>query len=135
MGRIIVSLKVGSYDAPDRRIECDALVDTGAYCLTLPTAWKARLGSLRLSRVVELETADHRTVAGELCGPVTIQVEGFDETVGEVLFVDMEPADGRYQPLLGYLTLEQCRIAVDVVGHRLLPVPRLDLKGTSRPAS
>jgi hypothetical protein len=40
----------------------------------------------------------------------------------------MEPRDGHYEPLLGYVTLEQAGIAVDGVGHRLLHVPHLDLK-------
>ena len=32
------------------------------------------------------------------------------------------------EPLLGYILLEQSRAAVDLVGHRLLPVKTFDLK-------
>ena len=46
----------------------------------------------------------------------------------EVLFVDMHPADGFYEPLLGYLVLEQSGAAVDILGHRLVHVKRMDLK-------
>lgn len=42
--------------------------------------------------------------------------------------VDMEPDDGEYEPLLGYLVLEQCGAAVDMIGHRLIPVKYMDLK-------
>ena len=35
MGRILVSVAVGSFGERAREITCDALVDTGAYCLTL----------------------------------------------------------------------------------------------------
>jgi hypothetical protein len=32
------------------------------------------------------------------------------------------------EPLLGYVTLEQAGPVVDMVGHRLVRLPRLDLK-------
>jgi len=78
--------------------------------------------------VVEAELADHRIVPGEVCGPVRIQIDGFDAIAGEVLFLDMEAEDGRYEPLIGYITLEQARLVVDLVGHRLVRVPHVDLK-------
>lgn len=40
----------------------------------------------------------------------------------------MEPIDRKYEPLIGYIVLEQSQAAVDVVGHRLIHVKRLDLK-------
>jgi hypothetical protein len=45
-----------------------------------------------------------------------------------VTFVASAPEDGAYEPLLGYILLEQSRAAVDLVGHRLLPVKAFDLK-------
>jgi len=128
MGRITTSVTVGNFSEPEHELRFDALIDTGAYCLTLPRAWRDRLGALPISRSVELETADHRVVSGEICGPVVIRIAGFDAIVGELLFVEMESEDGRYEPLVGYVTLEQSGIAVDVVHHRLLRVPHLDLK-------
>ena len=49
----------------------------------------------------------------------------------------MVPVDGEYEPLLGYIALEQCGAAVDLIGHRLLPVRAMDLKRLSglRPVS
>ena len=47
----------------------------------------------------------------------------------EVLFIDMSPEDGAYEPLIGYIPLEQAQAAVDLVGHRLVKVSRVDLKG------
>jgi hypothetical protein len=40
----------------------------------------------------------------------------------------MEPANGEYEPLIGYLILEQSQAAVDMLGHRLVLVKHLDLK-------
>jgi len=128
VGRIVTSVTVGNIIEAGRAIRCDALVDTGAYCLTLPAAWKTRLGLLPMSRVVEAELADHRIVPGEVCGPVRIQIDGFDAIAGEVLFLDMEAENGRYEPLIGYITLEQARLVVDLVGHRLVRLPHVDLK-------
>jgi hypothetical protein len=40
----------------------------------------------------------------------------------------MEPEDGVYEPLLRYLPLEACQAAVDMLGHWLVYVKRMDLK-------
>ena len=85
-------------------------------------------GSLESIQTVELETAIQETVQGEVCGPVRIQIEGFRPIYNEVLFVEMTPHDGIYEPLLGYIILEQSQAAVDMLGHRLIHVKRMDLK-------
>lgn len=81
-----------------------------------------------MSRRVELETADHRVLSGEICGPVRIRIDGFDAVAGEVIFRDMEAEEGCGEPLIGYITLEQSGVVVDMVGHRLVRLPHLDLK-------
>ncbi len=77
---------------------------------------------------VQLETATQATVTGEICGPVQIQIEGFRAIYSEVVFVDIVPEDGVYEPLVGYIVLQQSQAAVDMVGHRLIHVKRMDLK-------
>ena len=96
--------------------------------MVLPKAWKGRLGDLRKIREIDCETATQRLVRAPVCGPVEIRVEGFDPVYSEVLFFDMEPADGIYEPLLGYIVLEQCQAAVDMLGLRLVHVKKTDLK-------
>ena len=54
--------------------------------------------------------------------------EGFDSVFNEVTFVASEPEEGGYEVLLGYVLLEQSLAAVDLVGHRLVPVKAFDLK-------
>ena len=52
----------------------------------------------------------------------------FRPVLTEVLFIDMQPEDGAYNPLIGYIPLEQAQAAVDMVGHRLIKISRVDLK-------
>src|SRR5262249_42022503 len=128
MGRIIASVRIENVAQPEKTIRCDALVDTGASHLVLPAAWKDRLDPLEVIQKLDVETATQEIVQGDVCGPVRIQIEGFRPVYNEVLFVDMKPADGIYEPLLGYLVLEQSQAAVDMLGHRLVYVKHLDLK-------
>lgn len=128
MGRIIASVLIENLSAADKRIRCDAFVDTGASHMILPTAWKDRLGELQEIRKVEMQTATQETIEGDVCGPVRLQIEGFPPVFTEVVFIEMQPEHGEYEPLLGYIPLEQSQAAVDMLGHRLVHVKRLDLK-------
>mgnify|MGYP006429430343 FL=1 len=130
MGRIVTSVTVTSGKDHEKSFRCDALVDTGATFLVLPSAWKERLGDLNVMRTVDLETATQEVVSGEVCGPVLIQLEGFDPINSEVLFLEMTPTDGVYDPLVGYLVLEQSLAAVDMVRHQLMHAKTADLKTT-----
>ncbi|MEW6357349.1 MAG: aspartyl protease family protein [Planctomycetota bacterium] len=128
MGRIAAFVTIENLSDPGKRIECDALVDTGASHMVLPLAWRKRLGDLREIGEVDFETADQTSLRGMVCGPVQIQLEGFRPIFTEVVFVEMKPDDGKYEPLIGYIVLEQSQAAVDMMGHRLVHVKRLDLK-------
>lgn len=128
MGRIIASVKIDNISEPSKSLRCDALVNTGTAYMVLPDAWRDRLGDLESIQTIELETATQETVQGEICGPVRIQIEGFRPIYNEVLFLDMTPEDGIYEPLLGYIILEQSQAAVDILGQRLIHIKRMDLK-------
>ncbi|MDI6751839.1 MAG: hypothetical protein QME07_03135 [bacterium] len=126
MGRIVVRVTVqNALDESKVRI-FDALVDTGATLLTLPKAWKQDLGKFLITEKEKVQLADQRMIDVEICGPLTIQLEGFRKISMDVAFVD--PVDGGYEPLIGYMVLEGAGIAVDVIGHRLVAVKHLDLK-------
>lgn len=128
MGRIVANVKISNLFEPDKSLECDALVDTGSAHMVLPKAWQPKLGDLKVIREIDCETATQDLVQAQVCGPVEIHVEGFDPVYGEVLFLDMRPANGTYEPLLGYIPLEQAQAAVDMLGLRLLHVKKSDLK-------
>jgi predicted aspartyl protease len=128
VGRIVANVRIINLFDPEKMLECDALVDTGAAYLVLPKAWQNRLGNLNLIREIDCETARQELVKAQVCGPVEIQVEGFPPVYGEVLFLEMHPEDGIYEPLLGYIVLEQCQAVVDMLGIRLIHAKKTDLK-------
>lgn len=128
MGRIVASVTITNISEPTKNLRCDALVDTGASFMVLPNAWKDRLGDLEVVDTISLETATQETVEGEIRGPVRLQIEGFRPVFNEVLFVEMKPEDGIYEPLLGYIVLEQSQAGVDTLGNRLVPIKHMDLK-------
>ncbi len=128
MGRIVVEATLENGLDPSYSIHCDALVDTGAAYLTLPNAWRERLGNLRELGKVEVEIADQSIIQGVICGPVLLNIARFRPILTEVLFIDMQPEEGSYEPLIGYIPLEQAQAAVDMLGHRLIKVSRVDLK-------
>ena len=128
MGRIISSVSITNISDQTKTLRCDAMVDTGASFMVLPGAWRDRLGDLETLETISLETATQDIITGEVCGPVRIQVEGFRPIFNEVLFIDMNPDDGIYEPLIGYIILEQSQAGVDMLGHRLIPVKHMDLK-------
>jgi hypothetical protein len=129
MGRIIVQVKITNLFEEDKTIECGMFVDTGAGALILPKAWKERLGNFKRSEIVELQLANQEVVKGEACWPVEIKIEGFRPVSNEVIFVEMDTEKGdKCEPLLGYVILEQAQVAVDMLGHRLVPVKYIDMK-------
>jgi len=128
MGRIISSVRIDNLSDTTKSLRCDALVDTGASFMILPSAWRERLGDLEEIEAIELQTPTQETAKGSICGPVRIHVEGFRPIYNEVCFVDMKPDNGTYEALIGYIVLEQCQAAVDMLGHRLVHVKRMDLK-------
>jgi len=129
MGRIITQIHVSNFNDKALKIDTSALIDTGAAYLTLPAIWKDRLGNLEKIGDIDIEMADQSVKKAELYGPVRLQISKFRTTFTEVLFIDMElNNDGDYEPLVGYIPLEKAGVAVDMVGHRLFQLKRVDLK-------
>ena len=105
--------------------------DTGAAYLTLPAAWRERLGRLLHLDTVSVETATQAVASGDICGPVLLRMGDLRPVLAEALFIEMEPAEGRYEPLIGYIPLEQAQAVVDLAGHRLAKFGNVDLKATA----
>jgi hypothetical protein len=120
MGEIYSFVTITSFADPSKTMKFQTLINTGASYLTLPNTWKDQLGKLDLIEAIEVRTATQEKVPGEVCGPVKIQIEGFRPIASEVLFIEMEPDDGNYEPLLGHLALQQAGVAIDLLSHRLM---------------
>lgn len=86
IGRIITAVDLENPAEPRRHKKIDALVDTGATCLTLPSVWKGQLGSFEMEETIESQIATQEVVTGIICGPVKIRVEGFRAIYSKVLF-------------------------------------------------
>src|SRR5256886_15636849 len=97
-GRIVTHVTIVNVLDPAREIGCDSLVDTGAWGLMLPRAWKERLGAFQMTRTVDMVAADQRVVSGEGGGPVTIQIEGWEPVASEGTFLDLEHEGGPERP-------------------------------------
>ena len=108
MGRIVARASIENLQDSSSKMQVDLLVHTAAAYLTLPLAWKERLGNLRSFGTVRTQFADQKIGTAEVFGPVLLKINGFREINTEVLFLDMQPAEnGGYEPLLGYIPLEQ----------------------------
>lgn len=128
VGRIISPVTIQNASDLSLAVQCDALVDTGASLMVLPKAWKDRLGKLEFSAEIEVETATQDRVTAEVWGPVRIQIEGFRAIFNEVAFIEMRPERGQFEPLIGYIVLEQSLAGVDMLSHRLVHLKHFDLK-------
>lgn len=129
MGRIVTQLSLANFANPAQALTISALVDTGAAYITLPRAWRQALGDLEQLAEITVELGDQSVRTGAICGPIRAKIGEFRPIVAAVLFLDMTPSDdGEYEPLLGYIALEQASAAVDMLGHRLIHVKCVDLK-------
>ena len=129
MGRIVTQVRLTNFIDPSKTLAVSALVDTGSAYITLPNAWRESLGELEQLGEVEVERADQSVRRACVCGPLRVRIGEFRPILAEVLFLDKEPDDnGEYEPLVGYIALEQAGAAVDMLGHRLVHVRLADLK-------
>jgi len=132
MGRIVAQVKLTNFADPTKTLAVSALVDTGSAYITLPNAWRESLGEVERLGEVDVEMADQSVKKACVCGPIRVRIGEFRPIVGEVLFLEMNPDDeGEYEPLIGYIALKQAGAAVDMLGHRLVHVKRVDLKSLS----
>ncbi len=116
MGTFRVEMGIG--DPEGLRYEyVDALVDSGSTYNILPTSLLHRLG-IEIQGSGTFRLADGRRVERDM-GQTWVRLNG-DEYIAPVIF-----GDEGVQPLLGAVTLEIFRLAVDPVDMRLIPVDGL----------
>lgn len=97
-----------------RSVQANALVDTGAVRLILPSFVVEKLGLARVGKRVA-EYADGRFDEVDITEPVYIEVLG-RETADQALVLGDEV-------LIGQTVLETTDLHVDCLNHRLIPNP------------
>jgi len=117
MGKVIEKIKVINVFEPEREIELEAVVDTGATMLVLPQDVIDKL-NLRKMREVKVRYANNKTEIKSIYGVVTVEMCG---RAGE--FNVLAEPEGA-QPLVGQIILEQLDLIVDPSTRKVIPNPR-----------
>jgi clan AA aspartic protease len=117
MGTFTVKARVWNPFNPDKALEVELLVDTGATYTVLPSRILKELG-IKVLRVIRLRLTDGRIIEKPL-GEIGIDIEGYRVTATPVVFGD----EGIY--LLGSVTMKQLGLAPDPIEKKLKPVEAL----------
>ena len=117
MGKVIEKIKVINVFEPEKEIELEAVIDTGAKMLVLPqnVIDKLNLGKMR---EVKVRYANNKTETKSIYGVVTVEMCG---RAGE--FNVLAEPEGA-QPLVGQIILEQLDLIVDPSTRKVIPNPR-----------
>lgn len=100
-----------------RRVEVNALVDTGATMLVIPESVRQDLGLRTLDRKL-IGIADGTVLECDVVGPIKVRFQ--DRTsVGSAIAIP-----GRASILFGALQMEEMDLLVDPLRQRLIPNPR-----------
>jgi hypothetical protein len=120
MNNIIKPVTITHYRDLELEITVDALVDASMMYVTLPLSMKCRLGSLEKASDHSITLSDGTIHSAEVCGPLKIQIEGFNAFYSSVEFVD---APEGYVPRIGHTALSQ---SLAVIGLESDSLDRLD---------
>ncbi|HIE53559.1 MAG TPA: hypothetical protein EYP85_17545 [Armatimonadetes bacterium] len=117
MGKVVEKIKVINVFEPDKVIEIEVVIDTGATMLVLPQNIVDEL-NLRKMREVKVRYANNKTEIKSIYGVVTVEMCG---RAGE--FNVLAEPEGA-QPLVGQIILEQLDLIVDPSTRKVIPNPR-----------
>jgi predicted aspartyl protease len=116
MGKVMEKIKVWNIFDPQKYLETEALVDTGATLLALPANFIKRL-SLRKMRAVPVRYANNQIESRDLYTAVTLEILGRSAT-----FDVLELPEGS-QSLIGQIPLEALDLVVNPKSGKLSPNP------------
>jgi len=117
IGKVVGKIKVINVFEPERAIEIEAVIDTGATMLVLPQNAIDEL-HLKKMREVKVRYANNKTEIKSIYGIVTVEMCG---RAGE--FNVLAEPEGA-QPLVGQIILEQLDLVVDPSTREVIPNPR-----------
>jgi clan AA aspartic protease len=117
LGKVVEKVRfVNSFD-PEKSIEVEAVIDTGATMIVLPKNLVERLG-LKKVEDVKVKYVDGSVKEKEVYGVVRV------ELMGRVGNFDVLAEDEGAQPLIGQIVLERLDLIIEPSTKRLIPNPR-----------
>ena len=116
MGKVVERVRITNIFHPEKSVEVDALIDTGATMVVLPQDIVDKLG-LRKVREVKVRYANNKVEIKPVYRAVIIEIfgrEGTFDVIGE---------EEGSQPLIGQVVLEVLDLIVDPKTRKLIPNP------------
>jgi len=117
MGKVVEKVKLTSLFEPEKSVEVDAIIDTGATMLVLPQDVIEKLG-LRKIGERRVRYANNQIQIKSVYRGVILELKGRDgifDVLGEV--------EGS-EPLVGQIVLEALDLIVDPITKTVIPNPR-----------
>ena len=115
MGKVVEKVKLTSLFEPEKSMEVEAVIDTGATMVVLPEDIVEELG-LRKMREVKVRYANNKVETKPIYGVVNIELKGRSANL------DVLVEEKRSQPLIGQVLLELLDLIVDKT-RKLIPNP------------
>ena len=116
MGKIIEKIKRTSLFNPNKSVEVEAVVDTGATMVVLPKDIVEAL-ELRKVREVKVRYANNKVETKPIYGVVTIELKGRSANL------DVLVEEKGSQPLIGQVLLELLDLVIEPKTRKLIPNP------------
>ena len=116
MGKIIEKVKLTSLFNPNKSVEVEAVVDTGATMVVLPKDIVEAL-ELRKVREVKVRYANNKVETKPIYGVVTIELKGRSANL------DVLVEEKGSQPLIGQVLLELLDLVIEPKTRKLIPNP------------
>ncbi|NHV96299.1 MAG: hypothetical protein HA494_00695 [Thaumarchaeota archaeon] len=117
MGKVVEKVRFTNSFDPERSVEVEAVVDSGATMVVLPKSLVKMLG-LKKVEDVKVKYADGSVKEKEVYGVVRV------ELMGRVGNFDVLAEEEGAQPLIGQIVLERLDLIIEPSTRRLTPNPR-----------
>ena len=116
MGKVIEKVRLTSLFEPEKSVEVEAVIDTGATMVVLPRDIVEELG-LRKMREVKVRYANNKVETRPIYGVVNIELKGRSANL------DVLVEERGSQPLIGRVLLELLDLIVEPKTRRVIPNP------------
>jgi clan AA aspartic protease len=126
MGKVIEKVKFRNVFEPDKFVEVEALIDTGATSVVLPKDLVNKLG-LRKVGETKVRYANNKVETKSIYRAVIVEILGRSSTF------DVICEEEGSQPIVGQVVLEMLDLLVDPKSRKVIPnpaspdIPMLDL--------